>query len=327
MNDRMHNHSDQVDVTPSPVDGPQPPEAALPTDASPPARRPRIWPVFVVPLLGVSLAVFLQIAVAAVFTAALLASGVDSSQLGDRIMEWITSSAGFLAMLACGQIGFAAPTLLAAKLSPAPMRRRLGLVPLHNPVRISCVTALGSLLPLAIGIGLVHLVLQFKPGDETFENFFDQLTPWWGVVFVVTIALAPGFFEEMLFRGYIQRRLLERWRPDWAIGVATLLFTLAHITPHAMAVALPLGAWFGYIAWRTGSIVPTIVCHAFVNGGLNAWRLIAMYGEFSERAQLIGNVVFVGIGVVFFVLACRMLTQYPPPEQSPSAEPSPAAPR
>ena len=117
-----------------------------------------------------------------------------------------------------------------ARTTILPFRQRLGLVPLHNPVRVSVMTALGSLLPLAISVGLAYLVVQFIPADASLEKFFEQLTLAWGVVLVVTIALAPGFIEEMLFRGYVQRRLLERWSPAWAIGVASLLFTLAHVT-------------------------------------------------------------------------------------------------
>jgi membrane protease YdiL (CAAX protease family) len=281
-----------------------------------PEPQPRVWPTFVVPLVGLLLAVVLQAIVAAGVTAMLLASGVDRSELGSQIMEWLTSPVGFLAILACGQVGFAVPTLLAAALSPEPFRRRLGLVPLRNPVQFSAMIALGSLLPVAVGFGLVHLVLKFIPADDTFENFFEKLTLAWGIVFVIVIALAPGFFEEMLFRGYVQGRLLKRWRPAWAIGVASLLFALAHVTPHAIALAAPLGLWFGIVAWRTGSIIPTIVSHAFVNGGVNTWRLWIKFGELSETAQLVGNAVGVGVGIVCFVIACRLLAACPTPGTS-----------
>jgi membrane protease YdiL (CAAX protease family) len=280
---------------------------------APPVERPRIWPIFVVWLLGLVLAVVLQGIVAGAVAAMMLASGVNKQELSSQIQEWATSSSGFLTILACGQVGFAVPTIVAALLSPDPFRRRLGLVSLHKPVPVSVIMALGSLLPLTVSIGLAHLILRFIPADDSVGKFFEQLTLPWGVVFVVVIALAPGFCEEMLFRGYIQHRLLERWRPAWAISVATLLFTVSHVMPHAMAVALPLGMWFGVVAWRVRSIIPTIVCHAFVNGGVNAWRLVVKFGELSETAQLVGNALFVSVGAVCFVLACRTLAEHPTP--------------
>jgi len=312
--------NDEVDAAQSLADESEPPDQFPEAVAAQPKQRPRIWPTFVVPMLGVLFAILLQGIVAGAVAAMMLASGVSKAELESQIMEWLASPSGFLTLLACGQIGFAVPTILAALLSPEPFRQRLGLVPLRNPVRVSAMMALGSLLPLAIAFGLVYLVVQFIPADDSLEKFFEKLTPAWGVLFVVSIALAPGFFEEMLYRGYVQRRLLERWRPAWAIGVSSLLFTLAHVTPHAMAVALPLGVWFGIVAWRVGSILPTIVCHAFVNGGVNAWRLVVKFGELSETVQIVSNVLFVGVGAICFVLSCRMLAEYPTPVPSQAAD-------
>lgn len=306
--------ADKIDLPPAPGDISEPVGQPLPDSSAPSKKRPRIWPIFAVLLLGLFLAVGLQGMVAGFAAARLQARGIDKSSLNKEIMEWLTTPEGFLVILACGQIGFALPTILAASRSPEPFKRRLGLVPLRNPVQISALTAVGSLLPLAVSFGLAYLVLQIIPADESFEKFFDKITAAWGIVFVCAIALAPGFFEEMLYRGYIQQRLLQRWTPPVAIGVATLLFTLAHVTPHAMAAAFPLGLWFGVIAWRVGSIVPTIVCHAFVNGGLNAWRLVAKFGELSDTTQLVGNCLFVGLGAICFVLACQRLAEYQPPK-------------
>ena len=250
----------------------------------------------------------------------MMADGVDGAEIPSRIQEWLFSSPGFVAMLICGQIGFVIPPILAAVLSPEPFRRRVGLVSLRNPVRVTVLTALGSVVPLLAAIGLAYGVAALLPPDDSLDRFFEQLTPAWGVVFVAVVALAPGITEEMLFRGYIQRRLLERWGPAWAIGVTTVLFALAHIAPPAMALALPLGAWLGYIAWKTGSIVPCIVCHAAVNGGLNAWRLVIKFADLSVTAQVIGTTFFIVVGVVCFVLACRMLAAYPVPGASASED-------
>ena len=136
------------------------------------------------------------------------------------------------------------------------------------------------------------------------------MTPGWGVIFVLLIAFLPGFIEETMFRGYIQQRFMTRWSPWKAIGVTSVLFALVHVTPHGMAVALPLGVWFGYIAWKCGSIGPCIACHAFVNGGLNTWRLIAKFGELSEQTQYIVSGVLVAIGFVAFIMACRLFASY-----------------
>ena len=107
--------------------------------------------------------------------------------------------------------------------------------------------------------------------------------------------------------------LLERWRPWTAIMVTSVIFAAVHLMPHAILAAFPLGLWFGVIAWRTGSIGPSIACHFFVNSGLNLWRCIVKFGGVPETAQY----TFVGIalaaGVVCFVVACRQLARLTPP--------------
>jgi membrane protease YdiL (CAAX protease family) len=108
----------------------------------------------------------------------------------------------------------------------------------------------------------------------------------------------------------MQRRLLERWSPLRAVVAVSVVFAFFHVMPHAIVVAFPVGLWFGIIAWRTGSIGPGIACHAFVNGGVNAWRLIVKFGDVSEATQGICYVIFILFGTICFVLACRVLASY-----------------
>jgi membrane protease YdiL (CAAX protease family) len=72
------------------------------------------------------------------------------------------------------------------------------------------------------------------------------------------------------FRGYMQQRLVDRWGPAIGIVVTSIVFGIVHVMPHSIAAAMPLGFWFGYVAWRSGSIFPAMLCHFFVNAGLNA---------------------------------------------------------
>lgn len=133
-------------------------------------------------------------------------------------------------------------------------------------------------------------------------RFFDALTIDSAIVFVLFVGIAPGFLEEMVFRGYTQQRLVKRWGATTGIVVTSILFGLFHITPQAILVALPLGFWFGYVAWRSGSILPAILCHFFVNSGVNTWRMIVKFGEISETAQDSSYVCALAIGVICFAV-------------------------
>jgi membrane protease YdiL (CAAX protease family) len=74
--------------------------------------------------------------------------------------------------------------------------------------------------------------------------------------------------EEFFFRGYIQGRLRETFRPVPAIALSSILFGLGHFLvdydPQRLAVAFP-GVLFGILRERTGSIAPGAVFHAGCN--------------------------------------------------------------
>jgi hypothetical protein len=74
--------------------------------------------------------------------------------------------------------------------------------------------------------------------------------------------MIPALVEETLFRGYIQRRFLQRWSPAVAIGLTTLMFAGMHFDSlqHIIAV-IPLGLITGLVAYRTNSAKPGMVIH------------------------------------------------------------------
>ncbi|MEO6597874.1 MAG: CPBP family intramembrane glutamic endopeptidase [Planctomycetota bacterium] len=85
---------------------------------------------------------------------------------------------------------------------------------------------------------------------------------FWLVVLGTTIA-AP-IAEEIVFRGYLQGALLGML-PRWgAIAISAAVFGAVHTWPYALPVGL-LGALFGWLALRHGSLWPAILAHATHN--------------------------------------------------------------
>lgn len=80
----------------------------------------------------------------------------------------------------------------------------------------------------------------------------------------VAVVLAP-VCEEAAFRGYLQRTLLGVLRPAGAIVITALLFAARHLDPIRFPALVVLGALFGWLAWRGGSLWPAIAAHAANN--------------------------------------------------------------
>ncbi len=79
------------------------------------------------------------------------------------------------------------------------------------------------------------------------------------------LALLAPLAEELVFRGMLYGWLAGRWSNAVAFALSSLAFAAAHTEPVHILMVLPLGFWFGFLRWRTGSLVPTIVAHVINN--------------------------------------------------------------
>lgn len=130
-------------------------------------------------------------------------------------------------------------------------------------------------LQVLIGNGVVYLY----PLDEKMIARLSVMgelingTPLFYLVLV--IALTPAIFEEIAFRGFILRGLL-RWKSKAsAIVVSSLLFGVAHGFLQQSLTAFVTGLLLGFISYRAGSILPTMVYH-FVHNALPVFMLAAL---------------------------------------------------
>ena len=101
---------------------------------------------------------------------------------------------------------------------------------------------------------------------EMFTELMKQMTggPFWSSFLVVAI-FAP-IFEEWLCRGMVLRGLLTKMKPVWAIVVSALFFAVIHANPWQALNAFLIGLVMGYVYYKTGSLILTMIIH-FVNNG------------------------------------------------------------
>ncbi len=89
---------------------------------------------------------------------------------------------------------------------------------------------------------------------------------------VMTLAIVPGVFEELFFRGFFFTSLRNVFSPWRTIVLSAVLFGLFHVVAGSVLVPerfLPstfLGLVLGWVRYRTGSVLPCMVLHALHNG-------------------------------------------------------------
>jgi membrane protease YdiL (CAAX protease family) len=92
------------------------------------------------------------------------------------------------------------------------------------------------------------------------------------VAFFVVVCIGAPFFEELLFRGLLQPRLVGRYGAVAGIGVTSVLFGAAHLLgwtgPFTLASAWAVSAGglaLGVVRHYSDRLGPAILAHAFFN--------------------------------------------------------------
>jgi membrane protease YdiL (CAAX protease family) len=101
------------------------------------------------------------------------------------------------------------------------------------------------------------LRILFESIPETFAN---------RTLLFVTIALLAPTVEELMFRGLLQKSLSHKMPIFAAIGISSAIFAAMHMDFYAFPALFAMGAVFGYIYYRTGSLRVNILLHMINNG-------------------------------------------------------------
>ncbi len=127
---------------------------------------------------------------------------------------------------------------------------------------------------------------------------------------VVVIGVVAGTAEEIFFRGYMQTRLRRRWRAPAAIAATSLCFSILHVDPSGIHVALAfaLSLYLGFVAELTGSVLPAVVCHV-VNNIVYTLQT-ALGGTITDTRT---NVVLAVVCAALFIAALGWLRAARPP--------------
>ena len=158
---------------------------------------------------------------------------------------------------------------LAARSSGRPVAEYLGLC------RPSGRYVLFGLLVLVLSLGMTLVAaygLDLKLGGAAQS---PAAVAAFGVTAVVlrwisSIVVAP-LWEELLFRGFLYRGISEsRLGVKGAVAVTAVLWALVHAnrTWFGLVEMVLCGLLYGWLRWRTGSTLTTIVVHALNNAAL-----------------------------------------------------------
>lgn len=131
-----------------------------------------------------------------------------------------------------------------------------------------------STLALSYLMDMVNVMMP--PMPEWLDAIMANMTQGKLWMNFLSVSIFAPFFEEWLCRGIVLRGLLnykrltgDRFgiRPVWAIVISAAFFAIIHMNPWQAVPAFVLGCLFGYVYYRTGSLLFTMLMH-FTNNTL-----------------------------------------------------------
>ena len=138
---------------------------------------------------------------------------------------------------------------------------------------------------------------------EMMVELMKQMTggPFWSSFLVVAI-FAP-IFEEWLCRGMVLRGLLTKMKPVWAIVISALFFAVIHANPWQALNAFMIGLLMGYVYYKTGSLILTMIMH-FVNNGTSViLSNVESLKDYEYWIDILGKQNY----TLVFIAACAVL--------------------
>jgi sodium transport system permease protein len=160
------------------------------------------------------------------------------------------------------------PALVMARMTAGRLSRGLSAKPPHWPTLPAAVLLAVTVHP--VYTALTHwLELQWPLPPQVAEALqpiveLIRAAPAWQVFLV--LALLPAVCEELAFRGYMLNGLSRRGGELRGLILTSIAFGMSHALVQQGLAAILLGFLLGWLARRTSSVWPCVVCHATMNG-------------------------------------------------------------
>ena len=137
---------------------------------------------------------------------------------------------------------------------------------------------IGLSIPLIVaGMLFINLCSEFLGLPDLMQDTFHGMSR--NVFGIISIAIMAPLVEELLFRGAIQGYMSRKgMKPLHAILIASAIFGIVHMNPIQIPFAFAIGLIFGWLYYRTGSVVPGIIGH-FINNSIACLQMATLTEE------------------------------------------------
>ena len=148
----------------------------------------------------------------------------------------------------------------------------------------------GLELPSSLA-SLEEMMRQWEESSKVLtERFLNTSSVGMMFVNLLVMALLPAVCEEMMFRGWLQRRLSNSVNIHVAILVSAFVFSAIHFQFYGFIPRMLIGAALGYLYYYTGSLWAPIIAH-FTN---NAAAVVTAFLTYNSCTSIDFDVIGTG---------------------------------
>ena len=190
--------------------------------------------------------------------------------------------------------------LRVTKIRPASLFRTKGFTIWHAAAYICIIITIQCTMGYAADF-LTDMLssVGIEPYEADFETLPEIKCTILSVIYSILIAPVT---EELLMRGFVLKNL-SRVSQRFGIFMSAFLFGVWHENLGQFLLAFVGGIFFGYLAVKHDSLLPSIVCHMFVNGVAELFSICDTYGWYDLYDVL--DMIYMGVaafGVILLVV-------------------------
>lgn len=220
---------------------------------------------------------------------------------------------GFLAGNAIGlALGLGATAYLVARLVSSRPAALMRMNRADWPGTGLALLGLVAMLPMIAWLGEINESLPLPDFVRSLEEeqlaLLEIVLSQEGSFFVklFMVAATPALFEEIFFRGIIQRNFERAWGVAFGIAATGITFGLFHIRLTQALPLMVLGTYLAWLSWRTGSLWVPVIVHFANNAAALAYHAmpsspLKTLGTSSDEAFAIPWVLVV-VGTILFAV-------------------------
>ena len=171
-------------------------------------------------------------------------------------------------------------------------------------VALTYATMIVADLPNYYNYQITSKVPALQKAYEVLMQIMEQMIggPFWSS-FLLAAIFAP-VFEEWLCRGMVLRGLLSKMKPGWAIVISALFFALIHMNPWQALNAFIIGVVMGYVYYKSGSLLLTMLIHFVNNGTAVVLAHIESLKDYEYWIDILGHTWFyVAFAIALAIIA------------------------